>query len=30
MHYRRLLLPMSDDDKTVNMLLGAAKILPIV
>jgi hypothetical protein len=29
MHYRRLLLPMSDDEVTVNMLLGAANIQPI-
>ncbi len=29
MHYRRLLLPMSDDNEVVNMLLGVANIQPI-
>lgn len=29
MHYRRLLLPMSEDDEVVNMLLGATNIQPI-
>ena len=29
MHYRRLLLPLSNDDKVVNMLMGATSITPV-
>ena len=28
MHYRRLLLPLSDDDSVVNMLMGATSVTP--
>mgnify|MGYP006979181580 CR=1 FL=1 len=29
MHYRRLLLPLSNDDKVVIMLMGATSITPV-